>query len=169
MEIITYRAHQGTDADYQADLLNAMHDEHARTLVLLKWKGTEDFAKHCIDQDNPPFSLLRDVRRWIAGHNEKLTKATDWAQIDAIRAQRAGHQIYEKLLSQALLYWHETFRSASNQTVVNVTVEAPEVRNEITVQPADVVIPARKSETTIQRDKAGNIIKATQIEADLSV
>lgn len=49
-----------------------------------------------------------------------------------------------------------------------VNVAAAEIRNEISVQPADVKVelPNRKTETTILRDKAGNITKATQIETD---
>lgn len=49
-----------------------------------------------------------------------------------------------------------------------VNVAAPNVTVENTVQPADVKVelPARKTETTITRDKAGNIAHATQIETD---
>lgn len=56
-----------------------------------------------------------------------------------------------------------------NQPAPVVNVSQPEIRNEITVQPAEVKveIPARKTETTITRDKAGNIAKATQIETDI--
>ena len=50
--------------------------------------------------------------------------------------------------------------------VVNVAAPNVAVTNE--VHPAEVKLdlPARKTETTITRDKAGNIAKATQIETD---
>jgi len=49
-----------------------------------------------------------------------------------------------------------------------VNVAAPNVAITNDVQPAEVTValPARKTETTIARDKAGNIVKATQIEED---
>lgn len=47
-----------------------------------------------------------------------------------------------------------------------VNYAAPEIHNEITVQPAavSVELPTRKTETTIERDASGNISKATQVE-----
>jgi lambda family phage portal protein len=62
-----------------------------------------------------------------------------------------------------------------------VQIAAPEIRNVIEVQPADVTLeaqinvpppevrvhlPNRKTETTIERDTAGNIIGSSQIEID---
>lgn len=49
-----------------------------------------------------------------------------------------------------------------------VQVEAPhiEVRNEVQPAEVNVNLPARKTETSIERDKSGNIVKATQIETD---
>lgn len=49
-----------------------------------------------------------------------------------------------------------------------VTVAAPTVTVQNEVQPAEVTVklPARKTETTVERDSKGNIVKSTQIETD---
>ena len=49
-----------------------------------------------------------------------------------------------------------------------IQVEAPrvEVRNEVQPAEVNVNLPSRKTETSIVRDKDGNIVKATQIETD---
>lgn len=53
-------------------------------------------------------------------------------------------------------------------TALNVSVAAPSVNVENKVQPSEVIVnlPARKTETTVERDSKGNITKATQIETD---
>lgn len=68
---------------------------------------------------------------------------------------------------------NEIAERAQPAPVVNVAapvvnVAAPNVAITNDVQPAAVTValPARKTETTIARDKAGNIVKATQIEED---
>jgi hypothetical protein len=52
--------------------------------------------------------------------------------------------------------------------IVNVPKQPPPVI-EVTVQPAEVQLhtPARKSESTVQRDMSGNILKTTTIEKDI--
>ena len=53
---------------------------------------------------------------------------------------------------------------------MNVDVAAPNVSLEAVVQPAevkvDVSLPPRKTVTEIERDRGGNIARATQIETD---
>jgi hypothetical protein len=51
---------------------------------------------------------------------------------------------------------------------VNNDVAAPVVQVHNEVQPAEVCVtlPNRKTETTVVRDRNGDIVKATQIETD---
>ena len=72
-------------------------------------------------------------------------------------------------------------RNEINVEPTPISFYAPDIRNEIVVEPTPVTLeatidvpppevrvqlPNRKSETTIERDSAGNMVKATQIERD---
>jgi lambda family phage portal protein len=47
-----------------------------------------------------------------------------------------------------------------------INVAQPEITVQNTVMPAQLHMPARKTETTIERDQYGNLVKTTQIETD---
>lgn len=82
-------------------------------------------------------------------------------------------------LPEGMVHVANEFRQDQPDVIVNVPdqepptivlepkFQAPDIK--IDVQPAEVNVhlPARKTETTVERDKSGNIIHATQIEQDL--
>ena len=111
-------------------------------------------------------------------HNHPPSVSVGGAEIRneiAVPPATVVNEIHERAAEAPVVHVvNDIHERATPAPVVNVAapvvnVAAPEVTVENTVQPAavELTLPARKTETTIQRDKAGNIIRATQVETDL--
>lgn len=115
-------------------------------------KSAPSIAKHCAD----PLQLTVNV----APPSVEM-KAGD---VNVSVPERSVHVTAEVKESPP-----QVIVNVPEQPVPEVKVDAifkPEVK--VDVQPAEVVVhlPARKTETTVNRDKNGNIVNTTQIETD---
>ena len=115
---------------------------------------------------------LRTREQQLRDACDERKKSGVWAQQQIIEYQA----IDAKLTAALLMFQYNTEKRAATPVIpppppvfhIHNRVEAPVVNLEAILPASEVTVnlPARKTETTIVRDRTGNIASATQIETD---
>ncbi len=168
-------------AAFRQALANALHSPWQSAAVESIWLGTDAYIENCVKRDG-----LREQRRvlgelrWarqrevqsVAHCQGKLASDCEADERAELERNLAAHSrqldalnLADERMVVALL--HAIERGVSNypaerdSPTVNLINNVEQAPIEVSVQ-----LPARKTDTTIQRDKNGNIVKATQHEVD---